>query len=138
MKVKIKVEKEVDLKTIIVHAYPRYWEDAEVNGIEDENGDLIPCSVGDSWKPIIDIDTGIITNWKQGVYAKVHYKVCDMCGWDLLDEKGDIVLQAEDGYVPQTLTPAGVGYGDYIKMNIYENGKIEGWKFNIYDFTNED
>ena len=55
MKTKIKVEKEVELKTLIVHAEVRYWEDSEVNGKDDEQGDLIPCRVGDSWKPIIEI-----------------------------------------------------------------------------------
>ena len=36
--------------------------------------------------------------------------------------------------------PEGRGYGDYIIMNIDENGKIANWKFNPEDFTpkNED
>jgi hypothetical protein len=139
MKTTVKIEKEVELKTLIVHASVRYWEDATVNGTEDtQNGDNIPCKVGDSWKPIIDIDSGIITNWKQGITAGIHYKVCDECGWDLLDEKGEIILQSEDGYVPSTLSPARNGYGDYIIMSINENGKIEDWEFDINDFNNED
>ena len=138
MKTTVKIEKEVELKTLIVNAGVRYWEDAEVNGKDDEHGDLIPCRVGDSWKPIIDIDNGIITNWKQGTTAKIHYKVCDCCGWDLLDENGNIILQAEDGYVPSTLSPAENGYGDYIIMSVDENGKIEDWEFDIDDFKTDD
>ena len=66
MKAKIKIEKEIDLKTLIVNAGVRYWDDAEINGEKDtEGGDNVPCKVGDSWKPIIDIDSGIITNWKK-------------------------------------------------------------------------
>lgn len=137
MKTTIKVEKEVELKTLIVHAGVRYWEDAEVNGKEDENGDLIPCRVGDVWRPIIHIDSGVITNWKQGATSKIHYKVCDCCGWDLLDENGNILLSAEDGYVPSTLCPAENGYGDYIIMSVDEHGKIEGWEFDIEDFKTD-
>lgn len=124
----------LEIKTLIVHATVRYWEDSEVNGDPDDDGDLMPCRVGDDWKPIIDIDSGIIVNWKQGTTAEIHYKVCDQCGWDLLDEFGNIVLQAEDGYVPNTLCPADKGYGDYIIMNVDENGKIKDWDFNIEDF----
>ena len=138
MKTKIKVEKEVELKTLIVHAEVRYWEDAEVDNVEDENGYLIPCRVGDSWKPIIDIDSGIITNWEEGKIAKIHYKVCDCCGWELLDSDGNIILSSEDGYVPKTLCPAENGYGDYIIMYVNEKGIIEDWEFNINDFTLED
>jgi hypothetical protein len=138
MKHKIKIEKEVDLKTLIVHAGVRYWEDAEVNGVEDEQGDLIPCRVGDTWKPIIDIESGKITNWKEGTKAKIHYKVVDCCGWELLDIDGNIVLSAEDGYVPDTLSPADSGYGDYVIMNIDEYGNIDGFNFNVDDFTNDE
>lgn len=138
MKTKIKIEKEVTLETIIVHAGVRYWEDAEVDGVKDENGDLIPCRVGDDWKPIIDIDSGIIKNWKQGVTAKIHYKVCDCCGWDILDENGDIIIQQKDQYVPESLSPSDTGYGDYIIMNIDKNGHVQDWEFEINDFIIED
>lgn len=138
MKTTIKIEKEVELKTLIVHAGVRYWEDATVNDVKDEEGDLIPCRVGDEWKPIIDIDSGIITNWKQGTRADIHYKVCDCCGWELLDEKGNSVLSAEDGYVPNTLCPADKGCGDYIIMIVDENGKIEDWEFDIENFKSDE
>ena len=138
MKTTIKIEKEVELKTLNIHAGVRYWEDSDVNGLEDAEGELIPCRVGDLWQPIIDIDSGIITNWKQGTTAKLHYKVCDQCGWELLDEKGNVVLSEEDGYVPKTICPSDSGYGDYIIMNIDGNGKIEKWNFDIEDFINEE
>lgn len=138
MKAKIKIEKVVEIKTLNVNAGVRYWEDAIVNGVEDEKGDLIPCREGELWKPIIDIDKGIITNWKHGTTASIHYKVCDCCGWDLLDENGNIILQAEDGYVPSTLCPAENGAGDYIIMNIDASGCIQDWEFDIDDFTEEE
>jgi hypothetical protein len=138
MKVKIKVEKEVNLKTLEVNAGVRYWEDSSVNGVEDdEDGGLIPCKVGNRWKPIIDIDSGIITNWEKGKYARIHYKICDDGVYTVIDEDGNSVLE-KDGYVPDTMAPAERGYGDYIIMNIDENGLIEDWEFNVEDFKELD
>ncbi len=139
MKVKIKIEKEVEIKTLQVKAGVRYWEDSEVNGEADtENGENIPCKIGELWSPEIEIETGKILNWKQGVKADIHYKVCDCCGWELKAEDGEVILSAEDGYVPETLAPKDKGYGDYIIMDIDENGMIADWNFDITDFQNED
>jgi hypothetical protein len=139
MKAEIKIKKEVDLKLLIVKAEVRYWEDSEVNfEIDTEDGENIPCKYGDLWSPIIEIDTGKILNWKQGTVAEIHYKICDCCGWELKDENGDVVLSAEDGYVPSTLCPKENGLGDYIIMDINEDGIIEDWEFDIDDFVKDD
>jgi hypothetical protein len=138
MKVKIKKLVEVDVKTLVVKAEVRYWEDSEINGESDtENGDNIPCKNGDIWNPEIDIETGVITNWEQGKIADIHYKVCDLCGFELKDEKGNTIHKEEDGYVPRTLSPKENGYGDYIIMDIDSDGKIKDWKFDIDDFIEE-
>ncbi|WCM42422.1 hypothetical protein MG290_01765 [Flavobacterium sp. CBA20B-1] len=139
MKATIKVEKEFDLKTLEVFAKVRYWEDSSVNEEDDtENGDLIPCKVDDNWCPIIDIDTGIITNWEKGKTAEIHYKVCDCCAWGIKDIEGNLVLKSEGDYVPGTLSPKEPGYGDYIIMDISEDGTIQDWHFYIEDFIKED
>jgi len=138
MKVKIKVEKEVELKTLAVKACVRYWEDTEVNGVEDTNGHLIPCRDGDLWCPIIDIDSGVINNWKQGVKAEVLYKVCDYGSYYLQDSEGNTILSIEDYYVPEILYPKNNGYGDYIIMDIDENGKIANFNPTLEGFINED
>lgn len=135
MKVTIKVKKEVEVKYLQVKAGVRYWEDTEVNGESDtENGENIPCKVGEVWMPLIDIEIGKITNWKQGVKAEVHYKVCDCLGYEIQDENGEIVLSEDDGYVPSTLCPKESGYGDYIIMDIDEYGIISNWNFDFDDF----
>lgn len=135
MKVRLKIEKEYEIKTLKVKAGVRYWEDATINGIEDtENGDNIPCKVGDMWCPEINIETGKILNWIPGIKANIHYKVCDSLGYEIIDDNDEILLSADDGYVPSTLSPAGNGYGDYIKMKIDEFGNIKGWEFNIDNF----
>lgn len=137
MIVTIKVEKEVDVKTLSVKAGVRYWEDATVDGVEDTEGTLIPCRDGRYWCPEIDINNGEILNWKRGVKADVHYKVCDDGTYNLKDSDGVIVSEI-DGYVPSTMCPKGKGYGDYIKMDIDENGMIANWIFDIGDFIEND
>ena len=86
----------------------------------------------------IEIETGKILNWRQGVKAEIHYKVCDCCGWELKDENGGVVFDADDGYVPSTLAPKEDGYGDYIIMDIDENGVIADWNFDIEDFKQDE
>jgi hypothetical protein len=138
MKTKVSVMKDVEIRTLEVNAGVRYWKDATVNGVEDVNGDLIPCRKGDMWNLLIDIDNGVIINWKQGVKADVHYKVCDAGSYYLRDDDGNAALSIEDDYVPSILCPTESGYGDYIIMSIDENGKIDGWKVDISSFTNDE
>lgn len=137
MKVKIKKEVEVTVKTLKVRAGARYWEDATVNGIEDTEGKLIPCREGDNWCPIIDIETGRITNWETGKTADIHYKVCDDGDYHILDENDEEVLHL-NGYVPDILAINDNGYGDYIILEINEEGFIKDWKFDISNFIDED
>jgi hypothetical protein len=124
---KINIKQEVDVKTLSVKANVRYWEDATVNNEEDTTGEFIPCRQGDLWCPEIDIDTGVITNWKNGVKAEIHYKICDEGSYYLKDATGNIVASIEDNYVPSIMCPKDSGYGDYIIMDVDENGKISDW-----------
>lgn len=126
MKTTISVRKEVDIKTLEVHAGVRYWEDSEVNGKEDTNGDLIPCRNGEYWEPIINVDSGIITNWEKGKTADIHYNVCDDGVYTLKDINGETIFHRDDMYVPECLSG---GDSDYIIMVVDENGKIEDWQF---------
>lgn len=133
IKVTINTEETIIIKTLTVEAEVRYWDDATVNGIKDEKGDLIPCRDGDLWKPIIDIETGKITNWTRGVEAVLHYKVCGKGLYEILDNTGKKVLIRE-GYVPDIMCPKEEGYGDYIKMDIAIDGQIKDWKIDLADF----
>ncbi|HYE53683.1 MAG TPA: hypothetical protein VD996_02530 [Chitinophagaceae bacterium] len=134
MKATVKIEKQVEIKTLHVEAHVRYWEDATINGISDETGDLTPCKEGHLWKPVIDIDTGIIINWRVGAIADIHFKVCDVGSYFLKDEAGNVVAAIEDDYVPSILCPEGDGFGDYIIMKVDAGGKIEKWQPLIEDF----
>lgn len=130
MKVTLKVDNEFEIKTVQVEAGARYWEDTTVDGAEDVNGDLIPCRNGDNWCPEIDLETGIILNWKQGITAEVHYKVCDDGTYYLKDAGGNIVL-VKEGYVPGFFPDE--HFGDYIIMSINETGKITNWENPDYE-----
>jgi len=127
MKATTTVKEVIEVKTLRVSAGVRYWEDATVNDVEDEEGNLIPCREGDCWCPIIDIDSGIITNWVKGITADIHYKVCDDGKYELLDESGKVVA-TRNGYVPSVMCPKENGYGDYIIMDVDEHGKIADWE----------
>jgi hypothetical protein len=130
MKIKIKIEKEFEVKYLLAKAGARYWEDATVNGEEDTEGTLIPCRDGDYWCPLIDIDTGIITNWDKGKSASVHYKCCDDGIYTLLDKDMNEIKTIK-GYVPNIMCPKEEGYGDYIIMEINSDGEIENWKVDL-------
>lgn len=128
---------EAPVELLKVEAGVRYWEDASVNGVSDEDGSLIPLRSGDCWCPTIHIDSGTILEWPEGVEASIHYKVCDAGTYTLLDDTGADV-RTINGYVPGILSPGGSGYGDYIIMKVDGAGKIENWSVDLEPFEEED
>ena len=133
MKLKIKETKEVEVKYLRASCGVRYWEDADVNGIEDSDGSLIPLRDGDYWCPVINIETGRIKDWPIGTKADIHYKICDDGTYELLD-KFDIPVMTRDGYVPDIMSPSGASFGDYVIMKVDDAGYIKDWKADLYDF----
>ena len=132
MKITINKPTEFEAVYLEVDAGVRYWNDGYINGMEDtdcEETDGSPQMRGNNWRwrPLIDIETGRIVNWSQGTTANVHYKVCDDFYCDILDGNKNVIT-SYDGYVPKIMCPADEGYGDYIIMNIDENGFIQGWE----------
>lgn len=136
MKVELTVKKEFEVKYLNVSVGVRYWEDATVNGVDDVDC-KIPCVNGDRWEPIIEVDSGKIANWTQGVTAEIHYKICDDGTYTLIDGHG-LKIISKDGYVPDIMCPDGNGYGDYIIMKVDENGVIENWNADFSDFQEEE
>jgi len=133
MEVAFTETRTIPVKYLHAQCGVRYWEDATVNGVADADGTLIPCRVGDCWCPVIDLDTGKIEGWPEGTTARIHYKVCDVGIYTLLNANREKVASA-DGYVPEMLSPAGLSYGDYVIMNIGPNGEIENWKARLDQF----
>ena len=135
MKVELTIRKTFDVKKIVCKAKIRYWEDAKVNGIRENNDTpRIPCKKGQEWSPIIDVENGVILNWAKGVEASVYYKVCDNGVYALLDEKDNEIVVI-GGYVPRIMAPKEPGYGDYIIMDIDCNGKIDKWVPDFSEFA---
>jgi hypothetical protein len=132
-KLTIKTTKTVDVKYLQASCKVRYWEGGKVNGVEDSNGTLIPCRKGDNWKPMVNLDTGQIEGWPDGVSASVHYKVCDAGIYTLLDANRNEVAK-KDGYVPGMMCPGGNGYGDYVIMTIRPDGTIDRFEPDFSEF----
>lgn len=132
MKITLKVEREFDARFLKVEAGVRYWEDARVNGVDDEGGILIPCRKDDKWCPFISIENGQIVNWEKGKEANIHYKVCDDGRYTLLDKNYEEIKSIED-YVISDLTDD----SDYIILVVDENGYIENWNPTLKDFQKE-
>jgi hypothetical protein len=124
--IKITRVEKVQVHFLKVEAGVRYWEDSEVNGLEDATGELIPCRDGDCWSPTVDLSTGRIENWPENTVAELHYKVCDDGLYSLLDADRNVV-KSINGYVPSIMCPEESGYGDYIIMTIGPDGTIVGF-----------
>ncbi len=135
--------KSVAVKYLRARCGVRYWEDAEVNGEQDEDGSRIPLREGTAadndslgggnWRPTIDLETGKIENWPAGTTASIHYKCCDDGDYELLDAERNVV-KAISGYVPTIMCPEGEGYGDYVIMNIAADGTIAKWGVYLSEF----
>ena len=107
----------------------RYWEDATINGVEDEKGTLTPFKQGDLWCPVIRLSDGQVMDWPQGTEADIHFKVCDAGEYWLLDEEKKRIAKWGGYYVPDDfLCHEGQGYGDYIILKISTDGVIQKWQ----------
>lgn len=131
MKATIKIEKEVEVKYLVVDAHVSHWDDSEVNGVEDDDENpRMPFAnkACHMWKITIDVDEGRIVDWPEGVAAKVFYKVCDEGVYSLLDPDKNLIERIES-YVPDCLAISYTGYGDYICFDVEPDGHIEDWYF---------
>lgn len=131
--VKVKEIKEIPVKYLKISVQPRYWEDSKVNGIEDTEGNLIPCRKGELFECLIDLDTKQILDWEQGKTANIYYKVCDAGSYYLLDENKNVVSSLEDSYV---INMVGT-WGDYLDIDVNQDGVIEDLEVDLGDFEED-
>lgn len=97
----------------------------------------MPFALGDTWKIKVDLETGRIDDWPEGVTAKTHYKVCDDGFYSLIDKDGKVV-KAREWYVPSMLAPCGNGFGDYVILNIAPDGSIKNFRADLGFFEEDD
>lgn len=117
-----------DAVYIEVSAEVMYWEDATINGVDDERGDLVPCRNGKLWEPTIRLADGVVMEWPAGIVAGITYKVCDQGEYWLLDAERKRIAKWRGDYVPDDiLCPGESGLGDYIIFNVGGGGEITPW-----------
>jgi hypothetical protein len=133
--VKIKITKTVEVRQMWVQAEVRYFEDAYLNGEKCTDDTPFPGRVGDKWEIRIDTETGKIHNWPVNTTAKTSFKVCDRCSWQLWGDGKDPVVECQNQYVPDILSPNYESYGDYICMEVDAEGTIKGWDSSLLQST---
>lgn len=130
MLITIPVKNEIDFKTLRLVSNVRYYSSATVNGVDD-NDDYpqIPGYNSDQNRLIwdIDINTGQILKWPKGVTAEVCYKTCDENDIFIYNSEDKLVFSEYSAYTPNCLALEDSGYGDYIILNINEDGYIHKW-----------
>lgn len=137
MKFTRKVIEEVNVTHLVANMGVRYWEDGVVNGeIDDDTNPNMPFAAYGKWLISINLATGAIDGWPQGMTAETHYKVCDGGVYTLMN--GAEVVVRKDGYVPDMLAPMGEGYGDYVILGIGADGIIDGWKADLSYFGDDE
>jgi len=140
---------DVEISFVKCYLFARYWEDSDIsiNGSEfepvDEDGESLPKSMLLDYSPEItsykgfendkcfymkiNPETGQIVNWEKGYAMHIHWKVVDQGIYDYLDQNENSIKKFDCDYVPNYLAIEDSGYGDYVIMNIDENGFIQNW-----------
>lgn len=122
MKATVKIEKEVEIRTVIIDIAPRYIGDSEDDDMPTDFPMLNKQKT--AWIASVNIDTGEIDGWPAGDARKMQVKVCDAGIYSLIDTEGNQVAKFS-GYVPHGVVPG--SYGDYVELSIDECGVITNW-----------
>ncbi len=118
MKITITMPVEIEAKAIACRLPVHYEEEDIPNDYPHRNGNI--------WDIIIDIDSGQIRAWPNGVAPrKLNMKVADSGRYWLLGEIDQILAKREEEYVPDCIPGK---YGDYITFTIDVLGVINNWK----------
>lgn len=117
MKATVTLQKEVDIVLVGIEVAVRY-------GDEDMPYDF-PFRKGEMWEVVVDMDSGKILDWPEGVEHELHMKVCDCGIYRLMDADRRVIGSIEQNYVPHGVVPG--DYGDYIILDIKGDGTIANW-----------
>jgi len=131
MKAEILLPTEVEISHIKMSLSVRYEEEDMPNNY--------PFRKGDMWNIVVNVDTGKIEGWPEGIEPRELYmKVCDEGTYTLLTPTGTEIVERENDYVPHSMVPG--QYGDYIDFKIDEKGVITNWPKNpsVEDFFEQD
>lgn len=83
----------------------------------------------DEWRAVVDVDSGILMTetfcpWPSGYALDLQAKPRDSGTYKVLAENGELIAQVEQEYVPGWIPG---DYGDYICLNIGDDGKVANW-----------
>lgn len=124
MKIKLTITKEYEAKYLKVSAKVRHWEDANLGGVPYDRAEF-PGRAGDMWNVYIELETGKVLDWPEGMESNIYFKVCDEGQYWITDKNFERIAKWNGEYVPDTFLCFGDnGYGDYIIMNIDKTGHI--------------
>ena len=92
-----------------------------------------PLRDGNRWKAKIDLDAKKIVDWPESKTLSFNMKITDE-GIYILQDSDGVEIERIEGYVPNSLLPG--DYGDYLDLEIDENGEITNWleDANLDDF----
>ena len=82
------------------------------------------------WCPVIDVNEGKVLDWTPGFVLRTCFKVCDqgIYVYSNYDESQQIVsCDCDLYYVPKWLDDIDDGFGDYMYIQINEDGTISKW-----------
>jgi len=122
---------EADVKTVRIHLIVTHGNISEIPS-QFISECVYDTGDSDDWLEVdVDIETGIIKNWPQGVSGHIGVKVRDSGHYELLDENGHCVT-IKYGSVPSKLIPP--RDSSYLYWDIDSNGRITSW-YNEFDFS---
>jgi hypothetical protein len=116
------------MKILRIKAWVRFYEDSEINGVDDINEEMFGINqTSKMWEIDIDLENNSIIGWN-GVEAKINYKVCDAGEYFLIDTETNEKKQYVDDYVPDCISHEDDGsYGDYIIFSVNTKGEISSY-----------
>ena len=147
MKVKCKTIQELDIKYVNCYLIQDWWDGAQISKegsdfVEvEEDGSNLPMLIPvtedmttyqslktcKAFPMKINLETGHIEYWMKGYAMHIYWKVRDQGVYEYIDANGNIIEKLDTDYVPNYLAIGDSGYGDYVIIDIDENGNIKNW-----------
>ena len=84
-----------------------------------------PMRDGKHWRAQIDVATKSIKGWPVGTPFNFTAWPVDSGSYQLLNEKGEVIAECVENYVPNHLLPG--EWGEYLQLEIDEYGTITNW-----------
>ncbi len=132
---KVEYTKRVTVEADVTHLAISIPEDEVCNGDCYEGDGRLPESFkvkdGD-YTIYIDVETGKIANWPEGLVVDAYFKPRDGGSYALLDKTREVICAAINEYVP-SCCGWGEGGGDYLELKVSGDGSVAGFSTAFID-----